>query len=225
MQRTRQVGVIVLALICAACGRPSPAEPTPSGPATAVIAGLAARTPGAPVPAPAPLRLAAPTAAPPTHAATASALPAERGGALPADPDALEAQLIAEVNRVRVGAGLPPYLANAELGAAARAHSCDLAAHHTIAHISSDGRTLAERLAGSTPPWEWPSESIAAGFDDPIQVVAVWMDEPPEGWHRRNILDTEQREIGAGYCYTSDDPSGNYHYWTADFSRRGPQNQ
>ena len=47
MQRTRQVGVIVLALICAACGRPSPAEPTPSGPATAVIAGLAARTPGA----------------------------------------------------------------------------------------------------------------------------------------------------------------------------------
>ncbi|MFN8566566.1 MAG: CAP domain-containing protein [Kouleothrix sp.] len=69
-------------------------------------------------------------------------------------------------------------------------------------------------------PWEWPSESIAAGFDDPIQVVAVWMDEPPEGWHRRNILDTEQREIGAGYCYTSDDPSGNYHYWTADFAAR-----
>ncbi|MFN8566567.1 MAG: hypothetical protein U0Z44_03385 [Kouleothrix sp.] len=62
MQRTRQVGVIVLALICAACGRPSPAEPTPSGPATAVIAGLAARTPGAP-PAPG-ARLAAPTAAP-----------------------------------------------------------------------------------------------------------------------------------------------------------------
>lgn len=134
-----------------------------------------------------------------------------------------EALLIAEINRVRSDNALPPYQASPELSAAARMHSCDLATHHTISHVSSDGRTLTERLAGSTPAWEWPSESIAAGYDDPVQVVALWMDEPPEGWHRRNILDTEQQAVGAGYCYNPDDPSGNRFYWTADFARHAAQ--
>ena len=128
---------------------------------------------------------------------------------------------MAEINQVRAAHSLPPYAHSPELSAAARAHSCDIAAHGVIAHTSSDGRTLQDRLAGAEPPWEWPSESIAAGTDDPATVVAMWMDEPPEGWHRRNILDEQQREVGVGYCYTADDPTGNQHYWTADFSRRG----
>jgi uncharacterized protein YkwD len=133
-----------------------------------------------------------------------------------------EALLVIEINRVRAAHGLPLYLHNPELSAVARAHSCDLAAHGMISHISSDGRTLRERLAASRLPWEWPSESIAAGSDDPAEVVAMWMDEPPDGWHRRNILDPDQREVGVGYCYAAHDPSGNHHYWTADFSRRNP---
>ena len=122
---------------------------------------------------------------------------------------------------MRAANGLPPYLHSPELSAAARAHSCDMAAHGMISHTGSDGRTLQQRLAGSQPAWEWPSESIAAGLDDPSAVVALWMDEPPDGWHRRNILDADQREVGAGYCYAAEDPTGNHHYWTADFSRRG----
>jgi uncharacterized protein YkwD len=127
--------------------------------------------------------------------------------------------LVAEINRVRADNGLPPYQYSSDLSAAARAHSCDLAAHGMISHISSDGRTIQDRLAGADPPWEWPSESIEVGTDDPITVVAWWMDEPPDGWHRRNILDPDQREVGVGYCYTEDDSSGNHHYWTADFAR------
>ncbi len=61
----------------------------------------------------------------------------------------------------------------------------------------------------------------AAGTDDPAMVVAWWMDEPPDGWHRRNILDADQRDVGVGYCFATEDASGNHHYWTADFSRRG----
>jgi uncharacterized protein YkwD len=137
------------------------------------------------------------------------------------DTAALEALLVVAINQVRAANGLPPYLHNPELSAAARGHSCDLAAHGLISHTSSDGRTLAQRLAASDPPWEWPSESIAVGTNDPVAVVAMWMDEPPDGWHRRNILDTDQREVGAGYCYAPDDPAGNRYYWTADFSRRG----
>lgn len=154
-----------------------------------------------------------PTSMPP---ATATPFPANEPTA------ALEAMLIVEINKVRIANNLPAYRASPELSAAARAHSCDLATHHMISHVSSDGRNLADRLAASDPAWQWPSESIAAGTADPATVVMWWMDEPPEGWHRRNILDTEQREVGAGYCVSDDDPTGNHSYWTADFSRREP---
>jgi len=157
------------------------------------------------------------TAAPTSTPAALSTRPAD------ASPAQLEAALISEINKQRASNGLPPYLVNSELSAAARAHSCDLATHHIISHVSSDGRSLAERLAGGDEPWEWPSENIAAGAVDPAVVVAWWMDEPPDGWHRRNILDAEQREVGAGYCYSEDDPSGNHSYWTADFSRHAAQ--
>ena len=152
------------------------------------------------------------TAAPTPLAATAT---------LGDDPAMLEALLVATINQVRDANGLPPYQQSPELSDVARAHSCDLAAHGLISHESSEGRTLAQRLDGATPPWEWPSENIAAGVIDPAATVAMWMDEPPEGWHRRNILDAAQREVGAGYCYAADDATGNHHYWTADFSRRG----
>jgi uncharacterized protein YkwD len=137
------------------------------------------------------------------------------------DPAMLEALLVATINQVRAANGLPPYRNSPELSSAARAHSCDLASHGLISHESSEGRTLAQRLDSATPPWEWPSENIAAGVAEPAAAVALWMDEPPEGWHRRNILDVDQREVGAGYCYAADDSTGNHHYWTADFSRRG----
>jgi uncharacterized protein YkwD len=122
------------------------------------------------------------------------------------------------INDIRAQNGLPPYEYAADLSAVARAHSCDLAAHGMISHVSSDGRTLRDRVL---PPWVWPSESIAVSYDDPALAVAMWMDEPPEGWHRRNILDPDQRAVGIGYCYAENDPSGIYHYWTADFSRVG----
>jgi uncharacterized protein YkwD len=215
------VSLLALAVLLAACGTTSAGPPPAMLPTARIliapthIAAARAR------------RLATPrptsTAAPlPTPSPTSIITPTTVGPAAPdADTALREALLVVEMNKVRAANGLPPYAHSPELSAAARAHSCDLAAHTMISHVSSDGRTLQDRLAGADPPWEWPSESIAAGTDDPAAVVAMWMDEPPEGWHRRNILDTDQREVGTGYCYTPDDPTGNHHYWTADFSRRG----
>jgi uncharacterized protein YkwD len=212
------VALLILSALLATCGAPA-AGPAPAALPTARI--LIAPTPFAaaaarPSAAPRPTSTAIPSPAPaPIVAATTI------GSSAPDAETALrEALLVAEINKVRAANGLPPYAHSPELSAAARAHSCDLAAHATISHVSSDGRTLQDRLAGADPSWEWPSESIAAGTDDPATVVAWWMDEPPEGWHRRNILDTDQREVGAGYCFNPDDSSGNQHYWTADFSRR-----
>jgi uncharacterized protein YkwD len=150
---------------------------------------------------------------PGTDAAPPNPPPAEA----PADG---EAQLLALIHDLRASHGLAPYEHAPELSAVARAHSCDLAAHGAISHTSSDGRTLQDRLAAHMPPYVWPSESIAAGVDDPAQVIALWLDEPPEGWHRRNLLDPEQHVVGVGYCAAPDDPAGNRHYWTMVVARR-----
>jgi uncharacterized protein YkwD len=183
-----------------------------------------------PTPSPLSPTLASATSTPATQAteiavssldASAAPAPVAATPTLEEDPAMQEALLVAAINQVRATNGLPPYRFSPELSAAARAHSCDLAIHGLISHESSEGRTLAQRLDGATPPWEWPSENIAAGVVDPAATVAMWMDEPPEGWHRRNILDVDQREVGAGYCYAADDATGNHYYWTADFSRRG----
>jgi uncharacterized protein YkwD len=155
-----------------------------------------------------------PTATPlPTP--SASATPELTGTAL------LEARLLEIINAIRAQSGLVPYRPDLALSAAARAHSCDMAANGFIGHDSSDGRSVAERMPPAAPPWVWPSESIAAGSDDPQVIVDMWMDEPPEGWHRRNILDGEQQAIGVGYCFREDDPTGNRHYWTIDVTRPG----
>jgi uncharacterized protein YkwD len=233
----RTVFSVFLGTLLAACGAPPTAISPAALPTARVLvppAPLATVRPAMPT-SQAKL-LSAPTLAP-TVITTPTLIPAPTitltpppgavaqpvAGTPPRDPALLEALLVVEINRERAAHNMPPYLHSPELSAAARAHSCDLAAHTMISHTSSDGRTLAQRLAGSTRPWEWPSESIAAGTDDPATVVAWWMDEPPAGWHRRNILDPDQREVGVGYCYTAEDPTGNRHYWTADFSRRASQ--
>lgn len=233
----RAIFPAVLGALLATCGTPSAGNSPAALPTAQVVlppthsAIVRLATPNTRrsptfTPAPPPTTTPAPTftPTPPTLAPAPTTTPAPPNpGAPPGDPAEAEALLVVAMNRERAAHGLPSYQHSPELSATARAHSCDLAAHSLISHTSSDGRTLAQRLAGSDPPWEWPSESIAAGTDDPSTVVAWWMDEPPEGWHRRNILDLDQREVGVGYCYAAEDPTGNHHYWTADFSRRSSQ--
>jgi|GEM_PF-1141702 Uncharacterized protein with SCP/PR1 domains len=159
----------------------------------------------------------------PTLVPTSTPLSYPLNSGLPNDEQraqALEAALIQLINNLRAEYGLAPYKVSPELSRAARAHSCDIAAHSMISHLSSDGRSLKERLAGAEPPWEWPSENIAAGTDDPARVIYIWMDEPEDGWHRRNLLNPDKTEIGAGYCFNPNDPSNNRHYWTIDIASR-----
>jgi uncharacterized protein YkwD len=228
------VASILLLSLLSACGVAAPRTPAAVLPTARVIlepSSAAPRTALSPATQPATLPPTTEAATPPTPSTTTIATPtaptptsitatAALSGAEAADLSPLEAGLLAAINQERAGHSLPPYANNAELNTAARAHSCDMAVHTLISHTSSDGRAPKDRLAGSNPPWERLSESIAAGSDDPAFIVALWMDEPPDGWHRRNILDTELREVGVGYCYTSDDSTGNHHYWTADFARR-----
>jgi uncharacterized protein YkwD len=151
--------------------------------------------------------------------ATLAVLPTPASVLASANPTAAEVELARLMNQTRAEHGLPPYEVSDELSRAARAHSCDLAKHALISHLSSDGLNLAQRLHGSQTAWQWPSENIAAGSDDPAIILGMWMDEPPDGPHLLNILSADQQAIGVGYCFRADDPSGNQHYWTDDFAR------
>ncbi|HEU4328415.1 MAG TPA: CAP domain-containing protein [Roseiflexaceae bacterium] len=201
---------LALAVLLSGCGGTSQQSQRPSPVATPTA------RPATPTITPTPTSTAIPTATlTPTATPTVTPLPEN------ADAAAREAALLEAVNRLRAENGLPPYRPLAELSAVARAHSCELAALRVISHTSADGRTVAQRMPPHDPPLSWPSESIAAGFVEPDRVIALWMDEPPEGWHRRNLLDPDKQVVGIGYCYTADDPTGNEHYWTMDIAQLG----
>jgi uncharacterized protein YkwD len=176
-QRVGQRLSAVLLLLCLpGCGRITPPQQSYTPTVTLI----------APSPSPAPLAVAtlvltpAPTqtSPAPTIAAPTPTLPelaaAPATSAQPiAELTGPEAQLVAAVNGLRMQNGLPAYTLEPSLSDVARAHSCDLAAHGSISHTSSDGRTLAERLGANAALWSWPSESIAAGTADPDEVMRL----------------------------------------------------
>lgn len=205
---------LIVAALLAACAQPAPADPQPTA-ALGVPLATAAPTLAPPTPQPS-------SAAPPTTTSLPTIVPTAAtplptivptAAAPPADDAAREGLLLTLVNAERAEVGSALYPLDPQLSGAARAHSCDMAAHQFMSHTGSDGRALTDRVPPGLP-WQFYSESIAIGTDDPAAVVALWMDEPPDGWHRRNILDADRVVAGIGYCQAPDDPTGNRHYWT-----------
>lgn len=227
-----RLALLLCAFMLSNCSRAAepelPAAPTINSSNTPyLLSPTAASQPGA-APTYAPSATAIP-AATVTPSPLASATPSPGASPLPrptADPGlepelaARELRMLEIINQTRAQAGLPPYVRDMRLDQVARSHSCDMATKHFIAHESSDGRTMQERIRVVDPAWSFPSESIAAGSDDPQIIHDMWMDEPPDGWHRRNILDASNNIVGIGYCYAAEDPSNNHHYWTMDVVKR-----
>lgn len=92
---------------------------------------------------------------------------------------------------------------SAQLQAAARAHSDDMAQNGyrgtktdpEPAHIGSDGSTPQQRITATGYTWQTSGENVAAGFtvggvDD---VVVGWLNSPG---HCENIMNPEFRETG-----------------------------
>jgi hypothetical protein len=90
--------------------------------------------------------------------------------------------------------------------------------------VEPDGRAF---LAGPRYTESWRERVEAGekpcdlGADKLVQVDQHARAETarPDGWHRRNLLDPEQRVVGVGFCANSDDPSGNRLYWTMIVTR------
>lgn len=136
------------------------------------------------------LSLLAATAAPASAAGSASTVSAQ---------NALEAPVLAELNRVRADHGLEPLTASLPLAKAADAHAASMGRLGYFSHTSANGTTFDKRIARFYPAsnfslWKVGENLLwSSGELTPAQAVALWMASPG---HRRNILDPAWRKIG-----------------------------
>jgi uncharacterized protein YkwD len=106
----------------------------------------------------------------------------------------------------------PPLAANAQLAAAAREHSSDMARQNYFDHTSLDGRSVEQRTRGAGFPGGFIGENIAAGRADPRATVQQWMDSPG---HCLNIMEPRYRFLGVGHA--SNPNTQLNHFWTQNF--------
>jgi uncharacterized protein YkwD len=133
--------------------------------------------------------------------------------AVPADPAAYEAQVVALTNAARTVQGCPALRADDRLAAAARAHSTDMVAQSFFSHTGSNGSTfVAREVAAGYPKKGASAENIAWGYRTPQEVVTGWMNS---SGHRANILNCSSVAVGVGLAYKA----GGTPYWTQDFGR------
>lgn len=116
------------------------------------------------------------------------------------------------INNARAQNGLPALAVNAQLTAAAQAHSIDMACHGLISHTGSDGSSPRQRIvaAGYSPS---RSSEIIYGSGYPQTAFEWWMNDQI---HRDEILNPNTTEMGVGYAYVSSSSYGGY--YTVDFA-------
>ena len=115
---------------------------------------------------------------------------------------------LANIERARYG--LAPLQWDAALGAAARAHSVDMATRLFFDHVCPSGNDLSSRGAHG--------ENIGLGQQTPEEVVYRWMGSPG---HRANILNPNFTHMGAGF-HVGQTRIPNYsqarpYFWTQKF--------
>ncbi len=102
------------------------------------------------------------------------------------------------------------------LGAAALAHSRDMAARRRFAHQGSDGSEVATRATRAGYSWKLIGENIAAGQTSAKEAVAGWIESPG---HCANLMNPAFTEMGAGYDISRARLPG-FVYWTQVFGVR-----
>ncbi len=132
---------------------------------------------------------------------------------------ATAARLIDYINAARIKNGVRALPQHVRLTQAAQTHARDMAANGFVDHKGSDGSNLQERVTRARYRWTLVAENVAAGQKTVQQVVQGWM---KSAGHRKNILNEDVREIGAGHVANPNVGSGkNYtHFWVVVFGRR-----
>lgn len=107
----------------------------------------------------------------------------------------------------------PPVRWNAQLAAAALAHSQDMAQQGYFGHTSKQGNEVTQRVAAAGYAWRNVAENIARGQTSAQEAVAGWLSSPG---HCRSLMDARMSEMGAAYSIRSNKRSTAY--WTQVFA-------
>ena len=102
------------------------------------------------------------------------------------------------INDVRMDNRLPVLENVHGLSEAALRQANDMAINDFVDHTGSDGSTVGERLEDSCYRWSTYGEILAAGYENPEDAIAAWLDS--DG-HMSIILSEVYTEFGAGYAY------------------------
>ena len=112
------------------------------------------------------------------------------------------AALLCDMNVLRQREGLQPLRWNWNLWAAAQGMATDIARMEFFAHVTPDGRNLADRVGptGYIKPamTEMLAENLAWGRNlraTPLATAFGWLASPE---HRENLLDPALKEVGIG---------------------------
>jgi uncharacterized protein YkwD len=127
----------------------------------------------------------------------------------------MEGQVFALVNQRRAEAGLAPFTRAADLDAAARRQSLDMAITGNFDHTGTDGSSPFDRIRAAGYNFTNAGENIAAGQDTAAGVMTTWMNSPG---HRANILGADYKEIGISVVFQ--EGSEFRFYWTQTFGAR-----
>ena len=115
-------------------------------------------------------------------------------GLTPEVDQAAEKRMLGLVNEARRQNGLQPLVMDAQLQAAARAHSLDMYKRRYFSHITPDGKTPFQRLRAMHISFLAAGENIAlAPSVDPAEESLMTSPE-----HRANILSPDYLRVGIG---------------------------
>jgi uncharacterized protein YkwD len=104
-------------------------------------------------------------------------------------------ELLVRINHYRVHHGVHKLKLGPKLGAAAKAHSVNMARHRQLTHNSSSGASWLTRIRSYGYRGGWVGENLAVGLWSPRKMLRAWVHSPP---HRANLLNRHYRAIGIG---------------------------
>jgi uncharacterized protein YkwD len=125
---------------------------------------------------------------------------ASAGCIVPPNADAMQNELLSNLNAERKARGLSPLALSSKLDKAAQGHACDNAKRMSISHTSSDGGTLKTRLRKAGYSFRTAAENTGRGFSSGRRAVEWWMNSPK---HKDNILLRKAREVGVGIAVSA----------------------
>lgn len=97
------------------------------------------------------------------------------------------------LNTLRARHGLAPLGTDPTLTRIARGHAEDMTRNRFFGHVSSDGRTIADRTRQANYRYCHVAENLAMGQGSFEEVLDQWMNSPS---HRRNLMQRNVDDFG-----------------------------